>query len=286
MVSKMSSGVRVGSYELLDLVGEGSFGCVYRARHATLGRRAAVKQSKYVDGEEADLFFQEAKILARLNHYSVPALFDYLVQDGAPYMVLSWAPGATLERILQVTPSPDGTLIARTPLHDEHVLWVLDRLLESLDYLHLCGVFHGDVKPANFIVDVPNHGAVLTDFTVAVAGAKRDSIGKGGTPGYTAPEILSGMPPIAESDIWAAAKVAIAMMGGDPCTGIVPADAAAPVRDLLNQMLRADPTSRPRSAAGVRKAVREARETLWKRTSTREALKFRDGTVWSPPRKK
>lgn len=286
MVSKMSSGVRVGSYELLDLVGEGSFGCVYRARDVVLGRRAAVKQSKYVDGEEADLFFQEAKILGRLNHYSVPALYAYLVQDGAPYMAMSWAPGSTLEQILRVSPAPDGTLLARTPLHDEHVLWVLDRLLESLDYLHLCGIFHGDVKPANFIVDVPNHGAVLTDFTVAVAGAKRDSIGKGGTPGYTAPEILSGMPPIAESDVWAAAKVAIAMMGGDPCTGIVPAGVADPIRNLLNNMLRADPTSRPRSAAEVRKTIRTVRVALYKQTSTSEALKFRDGTVWSPPRKK
>lgn len=276
------STVRVGSYALQRLVGEGAFGCVYEARHEVLGHRVAVKQSKYKDGDEAALFLEEAKLLAGIpHHYTIPALLDYVVdRTGVPFMVLSWAPGQTLEKLVDVQMNTDHTaFIARRPLDDEHALWVADRLFEALGHLHTCGIFHGDVKPANLIVDVPRHGAVLTDFTVAVAGSKRDSVGKGGSPGYIAPEILSRMPPIGESDLWAGGKVMVAMLGGDPCTGVVSSDVRASIRDLIAQLLSADPTARPRSAGAVRKTIREIREREFKRTSTQEVLKFRDGTV-------
>ncbi len=277
-----SSNLQVGSYALKKLVGEGSFGCVYEARHIHLGHRVAVKQSKWKDGDEATLFLQEASLLSRIpHHYTIPALHDYVVdREGFPFMVLTWAPGQTLGKILDVQPNADRTaFVARRPLDDEHTLWVADRLLEALGHLHKCGVFHGDVKPDNLIVDVPQHGAVLTDFTVSVAGSKRDSVGKGGSPGYIAPEILSRMPPIGESDLWSAGKVMIAMLGGDPCTGVVPSDTCEPLRDLIAHLLCADPTVRPHSAALVRKTIHEIREKVFKRPSTREALRFRDGTV-------
>lgn len=274
--------VRVGSFELKNLVGEGAFGCVYEARHTRLGYRVAVKQSKWKDGDEAKLFEQEAQLLARIpHHFTIPALHDYVVDaEGFPFMVLTWAPGRTLERLIDVQPSEDRrSFVARRPLDDEHTLWVADRLLEALAHLHTCGVFHGDVKPANLIVDVPRHGAILTDFTVAVSDPTRDSVGKGGSPGYTAPEILSRMPPIAESDLWAVGKVMIAMVGGDPCAGTVPSDVRPSLRGLIDALVCADPTVRPGSANLVRRTILDLREREFGRTSTREVLRFRDGTV-------
>lgn len=268
--------MRIRSYDLIQLVGKGSFGCVYRARQTPLDRIVAVKQSLYRDGAEADLFLKEAQIMSQLRHYSVSGLLDYFIEGDVPYMVMTWADGHPLSRLVQIE---ESTGKARKPLDPEHTLWVMDRILEGVEYLHRMGITHNDIKPDNIMVEVDRHACVLIDFTVAVMGARRDTVGKGGTPGYLAPEILSRLPPLFESDLWSVAKVWIAMLGGDPILGVPPDGVDKSIRDLLDRMLQPDPRNRPGQAGQIRQEIRKIRASLYGRSSTNEIIKWQDGSL-------
>lgn len=267
-------------YTLKRIVGKGAFGVVYHAED-NLGRPVAVKQSYFTEGEEAKLFEQEAQLLGRLHHYSVPTLYRYFHDKDVPYMAMSWAPGHRLSQIIQM--EDQGGV--RKPLDPEHTCWVMDRIMEGLQYLHLNRIIHGDVKPDNIMVCVPRHSAMVIDLTVAVANSHAGSVGIGGTPGFIPPEILSRLPPMAESDIWSAGKVWIAMLGGDPYVGLTPPHVPSELKDFLNRMLDPNPLARPSSAGEVRYWIRTFRKKHYLRTSTLEVLKYQDGQILPHPRK-
>lgn len=267
--------MKIGSYTTVSQIGDGSFGYVYRATHTILGYPVAIKQSKYLDGPEVDLFLQEAQILSMLRHPAVPTLLDYIKTKQNLFMILSWAEGVTLESLIGSCDSIFGSYVEK-PLADEHALWVVDRVLQALDYLHNKNIFHGDIKPSNIIVEVSNHTCVLTDFTVAVHKPTSTTKGKGGSPGFVAPEILAQMPPIAESDIYSVGKLALTLLGGNPLIGEIPRSVHPAIAELISEMISADPTCRPSDANLLRTRIENMRFSIWGRTSTLEAIKFRD----------
>ncbi|MBI2824812.1 MAG: serine/threonine protein kinase [Planctomycetia bacterium] len=180
---------RVGRYDLVRVIGGGSFGTVYEAVDAELGRRVAVKLPRHVihpHAEERARFVREAQSLARLSHPAIVPVLDAGWSEELFYIVCSLVEGPTLAERLR-----DGPLPPRTAAQ------IVATVADALAHAHEHGIVHRDVKPSNILFDT--RGAPwLTDFGLA---SRRDADAtltiEGqllGTPAYMAPEQAAGTP--------------------------------------------------------------------------------------------
>ena len=155
-------------------------------------------------------------------------------------------------------------------------MWILQRLLSALSYLHYLGIIHCDIKPANIILHTQEHNAVLVDFGLCVLDPTADTLAKGGTEFYVPPEFVLGLPPIPASDIYSLGKTAVFLAGGDPRTGTAPADMCDPLRKLLRSMTLQDSLARPGDARKLHQQLTDIRRQVYGRTETREEFKLRN----------
>ncbi|OGL95414.1 hypothetical protein A2348_02085 [Candidatus Uhrbacteria bacterium RIFOXYB12_FULL_58_10] len=260
--------MRLGPYRVIRQISEGSFGRTFYAEHATLGVPVCVKQEKTGDPEFMRLFREEARLLWDIRHSSLPTLKDYMeLPDAGQIMVMSFIAGEELQSVIE----------RRGHVADEHMCWILQRLLDALSYLHYHGVVHGDVKPANVILDIEHHDAVLVDFGLFVGRPDALTKAKGGTPLFVAPELVEGKPPIPASDIYALGATALAMAGGNLHSRATPPDMNPELAAMIRRMLRHDPLARPQDARGLNHEITTLRLAAFGRTSTREAFALRTG---------
>jgi serine/threonine-protein kinase len=256
----------VGQYEVVRKIGEGTFGRTFYATHRLLGTPVCIKQEKTGDAVFRQLFEQEAKLLWGLRHASLPTLKDYYDErDFGQMMVMSFIEGDSLRTMVE----RDG------PVDDEHVCWILQRVLDAMSYLHYHGVIHCDVKPDNIICHTREHNAVLVDFGLYAANPDGTTRAKGGTDNYMPPEFANGLPPIPASDIYSLGKTAVSLLGGRPETGALPPDVPKPLGALVDAMIRHDPRSRPQDARLLAGDIAEVRQRVWGRQSTLEEFKFK-----------
>jgi serine/threonine protein kinase len=178
---------RLGKYDLLEELGRGAYGIVYRARDGELDRIVALKILQTVrrfSPGATDRFLREARNAAQLNHPHIVPIHDFGREGETYYLVCAFVPGTTLARHMA-----DGRLPS-----DEAALLVA-RVAEALHYAHLQGVVHRDVKPANILLD--NQGEPhLTDFGLARREADMVTMTLDGeilgTPAYMSPEQARG----------------------------------------------------------------------------------------------
>src|SRR5687768_3482247 len=203
----MSDPKRLGRYELLELIGQGSLGALYRSRDTLLGREVAVKvMAAGFHGDETAQarFFREAKAAARLQHVNIVTMFEFGEQDQTPFIVMEFLRGFSLaNRMRQQT---------AMPLREK--LDVAIQLCAGLEAAHKQGVVHRDVKPGNVWICLD--GTVkLLDFGIA-AGASSNAtiIDVLGSPGYMSPEQIAGTPVDARTDIFSAGVVLYEMLTG------------------------------------------------------------------------
>jgi eukaryotic-like serine/threonine-protein kinase len=209
----LAPGTRLGPHEIIEQLGSGGMGEVYRARDTRLDRMVAVKilPGHLSDNEELrQRFDREARTISQLSHPHVCALYDVGHQDGVDYLVMEYLEGATL-----------ADRIVKGPLPIEQVLRYGIQIADALDKAHRLGIVHRDLKPGN--VMVTKSGVKLLDFGLAklravTPGAVSSSASlvqtqtdatltaQGtiiGTFQYMAPEILEGREADARSDIFA-----------------------------------------------------------------------------------
>ena len=137
----MTAGTALGRYRLVEQIGEGGMGVVWRARDTSLERDVAVKllpQTFGGDAERLARFEREAKLLASLNHPHIAAIYGLERQDDLRYLVMELVSGEDLSRVL-----------ARGPLSSEETLRIGRQLAQALEAAHDSGVIHRDLKPAN-----------------------------------------------------------------------------------------------------------------------------------------
>lgn len=188
-------------YELMAPLGRGTMGTVWRARDRALGREVAVKEIRQDPGlteeQQAELrerMVREGRLASRINHPSVAAIHDVLIQDGSPWIIMELIEARSLEQVID----EEG------PLPPRLVAEIGVDLLGALRAAHAQGITHRDVKPGNVLI-TENGRVVLTDFGIAKAEGDSRLTRTGmviGSPGYTAPERARGEYTGPESDIW------------------------------------------------------------------------------------
>src|SRR5271168_135640 len=215
----LSSGTKLGPYEILSLLGAGGMGEVYRARDTRLGRDVAVKvlpQTMAADADRLRRFEQEARTIAALNHPNILGIHDIGVHDGAPFLVSEFLEGQTLRESLESGPLP----LRRTI---EYSLG----MAQGLAAAHDKGIVHRDLKPENVFVTRDGRVKIL-DFGLAKLLTPEDSPQSAvtllspatspgtvmGTVGYMSPEQVKGEPGETRSDIFSFGAVLYEMLTG------------------------------------------------------------------------
>jgi len=202
-----------GRYEVVEEIGAGAMGAVFKARDPVMDRVVAVKtiHASALVGPLADQyrerFTREARAAGRLAHPGIVTVFDAGVEGDTPYLVMEYVPGRTLEDVLNTG--------EHYPL--EKVCEIGQQVAEALAYAHANGVIHRDIKPANIQLTGTPERAKIMDFGVAkLAQAQVTSTGTLlGTPSYMAPEQFTGMPLDGRSDLFSLGVILYWMATGD-----------------------------------------------------------------------
>jgi serine/threonine protein kinase len=205
----------IGNYRILEPLGEGGMGTVFKVEHVVLGRQYALKvlRSKVIerDATAAQRFLREARAAARVRHPNIVDVFDFgHLPDGRPYFVMELCEGESLT-----------DLIARGPLQAGDVVAIARQIATALAAVHDRGVIHADVTPSNALVtsQEPVH-VKLVDFGLAsLAGEsfhEEDSDFVLGTPAYISPEQLRGLPATDRSDQYGLGCVLFELLSGRP----------------------------------------------------------------------
>src|SRR5262245_12688604 len=213
---------RLGHYRILERIGAGGMGEVYRASDTRLGRDVAVKILPAHVSESAGLqqrFEREARALAGLSHPNICALYDVGRQDGVDFLVMEFLQGESLAARLQ-----------RGPLAPDQALRIATEIASALDAAHRRGIVHRDLKPGN--VMLTKNAAKLVDFGLAKASASliQDASGDSaaptrgqpltaegtilGTLDYMAPEQLEGREADSRSDLFSFGAILYQMLAG------------------------------------------------------------------------
>lgn len=202
-------GQRIGNLQIIELVGEGGMGTVYRAKDIILEREVAVKVlHEHLSRDEVLLsrFKNEALLSARINHPNVATLYQFMEVDERDYLVMEYVHGYNLEKILKQRPELPVKAIAQ----------ILLQLAEGLQHAHTKGIIHRDIKPGNIMIN--HEGYVkLMDFGIArlEASARMTKMHHViGTTHYLAPELLQGASPSVASDLYAVGMVGYEMLYG------------------------------------------------------------------------
>ncbi len=155
-------GQQVGNYRLTGWLGQGGFADVYQGEHIYLKTQCALKML-HVQLSEAT-FLNEARTIARLEHPNIVRVFDYGVDNGNPYLVMSYAPNGSLRKRF-----PRGTRV-----EPAQVVTITQQLAAALDYAHRQKLIHRDVKPENMLVGQHDQ-VLLSDFGLALVAQSASS---------------------------------------------------------------------------------------------------------------
>jgi Tol biopolymer transport system component len=293
----LSTGTRVGPYEVVSRIGAGGMGEVYRARDTALNRDVAIKvllPTVANDPERLARFSREAQLLASLNHPNIAHVHGLADANGVGALVMELVEGPTL-----------ADRIVRGPIPPNEALPIAKQIAEALEAAHEHGIIHRDLKPANIKVR-PDGIVKVLDFGLAKALDPQDAASVTasmsptmsvhatqtgvilGTAAYMSPEQARGQAIDTRTDIWAFGCVLYEMLTGRPpfegddLAGILaavlerepdwtrlPANVPARVHDLLRLCLEKNPKKRRRDAGDVRIDVERALADPPARTVTR-----------------
>ncbi|OYW36526.1 MAG: serine/threonine protein kinase [Hydrogenophilales bacterium 12-61-10] len=200
----------IGRYEILDEIGQGAMGTVYRARDPMIERVVAIKTVSIAllqqEGAGAEArFLREAQSAGRLSHPNIVTIYDVSEADGLAYIAMEYLPGKTLRDIMNQGPMPLDL-----------ILDTITQMAEALAFAHEHGVIHRDIKPANVVI-TRQHGRIkLTDFGIAhLVNSNHTQTGQMlGSPRYMSPEQAMGRVIDGRSDIFSLGAVLYEMLTG------------------------------------------------------------------------
>ena len=205
------SGQSIKGYELLERIGAGGYGAVYRAYQSTVGREVAVKMilPGYANREEFIRRFEvEAQLVARLEHLHIVPLYDYWRDPEGAYLVMRWLRGGSLQRAL-----------LEGPFELRPAALLIDQVAAGLAAAHHQGVIHCDLKPSNVLLDEEGN-AYLADFSIARILRDREARPPKGSPvdrlqTDISPEQARGEPATPQTDIYSLGVLLYQVLTGE-----------------------------------------------------------------------
>ncbi len=245
-----------GRYRLVDQVGQGAMGVVWRARDERLDRVVAVKQLGHdliIGKTSGSRAMREARLTARLRHPHAITVHDVVEQDGKPYLIMEYLPSQSLADMLS-----EQDVVAA-----DRVTALGCQLASALAAAHAEGIVHRDVTPGNVLM-APSGTAKIADFGISRATGEGTVTGGGfiaGTPAYLAPEVAGGADAGFPSDVFSLGATLYRALEGTPPFGtddnpialllrvarheITPLQHSGPLAEVLVRLLQRDPEQRP-----------------------------------------
>jgi len=207
----------LGKFEIIEEVGKGGFGIVYKALDKVLDRQIALKvlhPELLVNPNFILRFKQEAQLSARLDHPNILPVYDFGEFEGRYYIVMAYMPDGSLKDLLRKEGSLDK----------QRSLKIFEQICDGMSYAHSQKIIHRDLKPGNILFDSRGN-ARISDMGFAKlihsdSSASMSSSGRMvGTPSYMAPEIWQGKPASSATDVYSLACVLVEMLSGQPLFG-------------------------------------------------------------------
>jgi tRNA A-37 threonylcarbamoyl transferase component Bud32 len=237
-------------FEILEVLGQGGMGVVYKARQQSLHRLVALKllNPQLASSEEfSKRFEREARVLATLNHPNVVQVYDFGREDETLYLAMEHVDGPTLDDVLK-----------QKPLNRDRFLGTIRDVARGLQRIHEAGLVHRDIKPSNLLLTLD--GAVkITDFGLAIETEETQKLTDSGmflgTPHYVSPEHAQGQKLDGRSDLYALGVILF-----EGFAGRLPFQAPTAAAILLKHINESPPPLRkiaPESPKSVQKAVRK-----------------------------
>ncbi len=247
--------MQIGRYRILDELGRGATGVVYRAQDPAIGRIIAIKTIRLADitdeGERERLrerLFREAKAAGVLSHPNIVTIYDIAEENGLAYIFMECVDGPSLEKVLN----------GQQALDPQTIFSLLRQTATALDYAHKKGIVHRDIKPANILI---HEGATakIADFGVAkILSQQMTHAGvMMGTPNYMSPEQVQGHAVDGRADQFSLAVVAYEVLTGEKpfVADQLPALLFRIVREDPVPPQRINPTLAPQVEVVLRKAL-------------------------------
>jgi serine/threonine-protein kinase len=267
-------------YELLNEIGSGGFGRVYRARDLGLEREVAIKvlhPQLTADPGVMERFRREAQLAARLRHPNIVSVYDIQSRAGLQWYVMEFVPGANVAQLVK----KEG------PFPIQKTTRLLFEALSALEHAHALGLVHRDIKPENMLIE-PDGRLRITDFGLALA-LRGDRFGgatsRSGTPQFAAPEQLLGERVEQRADLYSLGAVAyFTLLGRPPFEGTTPEailakqtvdalpslrearpDVSREFEEVLRHTVVCDPSARYPTAGALRQALEQVTRGIVKR---------------------
>jgi serine/threonine-protein kinase len=268
---------RIGRYDVLDRIGQGGMGSVFRALDPALDRTVAIKVLR-ADFQNAELhrrFEREARAAARIQHPNIVQIYEFGEDDGQPYIAMEFVDGEAVVDWIR----------RREPASMARKLELIEQLCSGLAHAHRAGIVHRDIKPSNLIVE-RGGGLKILDFGIAkmTAAVDGENTAAGmivGTINYMSPEQVMGQAIDHRADIFAVGAVMFELLtytklfpgeltdalyrivhAPPPSLGSVIADADPALERILARALAKNPEERYQDLDVMRRDIRRVREPL------------------------
>jgi serine/threonine protein kinase len=225
MDSSSTKPTRIGAYDIIEVIGRGGMGTVFRGNDPRIGRAVAIKVLTAA-ADDPDLlirFYREAKYTGNLHHQNIVTVYELGHQEGVPYLVMEYLEGVSLEAVIG----------SGRPMPIAEKLGIILQVCNGLTYAHQRGLVHRDIKPANIVL-LGDGTAKIVDFGIALlGGTKLTRTGHVvGSLNYMSPEQLSGSVEVdARTDVYSTGVVLFQLL-----TGILPFDGGSTAATLKKIM--------------------------------------------------
>jgi serine/threonine protein kinase len=244
-------------FHVIRFIAQGGMGEVYEAQDLELGEHVALKTIRQGTAPDSDLLAllkKEVQLARRVTHPNVCRIYDIAQHEEVTLLSMELLDGQTLAE----------HLATRGPFTWRDVLPLIEQIGAGIQAAHDAGIIHGDLKPANVMLDGAR--AVVMDFGVALPAAQAArGIRRGGTPGYLAPEQADGRPTTTATDVYSFALVICEMLGAGRPPQFNPKAARMPAAwtRILQRCLDPDPERRYARAADVVNALQSSTKGRW-----------------------